>query len=139
MRLAATPPDAGNSQDGVLRWMETYADALACGMYKVNTILWGLPARLLFAVRFLRVQCPRHPSRSSQFKMCQHYRGYVQAHCLLLQSSSTEELPVCSSGFQYLRACRVSAAQLHTPKVCWWRRRWGVREGPPGPGVGMCT
>ena len=33
-RLAATPPDAGNSQDGVLRWMETYANALASGMYK---------------------------------------------------------------------------------------------------------
>ena len=37
LRLAATPPDAANSQDGVLRWMETCANALASGMYNVST------------------------------------------------------------------------------------------------------
>ena len=37
LRLAATPLDACESREGVLRWMETYADALSSGMYKVST------------------------------------------------------------------------------------------------------
>lgn len=37
LRLPATPLDARYSGEGVLRWMETYADALASGMYKAST------------------------------------------------------------------------------------------------------
>ena len=33
----ATPPGCTGSRDGVLRWMEAYADALECGMYKART------------------------------------------------------------------------------------------------------
>ena len=35
--LPATPPGLGSPRDGVLRWMEAYADALARGMFKVRT------------------------------------------------------------------------------------------------------
>lgn len=35
--VLATPPGPKRARDGVLRWMEAYADALESGMFKVST------------------------------------------------------------------------------------------------------
>ena len=34
--ILATPPGSGRCRDGVLRWMEAYADALEAGIFKVS-------------------------------------------------------------------------------------------------------
>ena len=68
LRLAATPLDACDSQEGVLRWMETYADALASGMFKVSTareVCNAIACCMSFEDAMFR-----HPSRISQLRVC---------------------------------------------------------------------
>ena len=148
----ATPSGSVGSQDGVLRWMETYADALTSGMFKVLISGGFRPENVLFSREISPACCLLNGPCRRLFCQTGLRWAHQSGHCGCAQfcgalwlvetqfaasahSLGTEQAGGVAFGLRYCILSTMVTASPHPFEDCI--RAGGAAVGRRGPGAAL--